>query len=78
MTRSENSRRARLNDTEETKTKRAKSGFRGGYNRGDNCKRGHLLEKVKWANGQTRVCKVCHSANNAYFNSKLPIEQRVY
>ena len=77
VSRSENSRRARLVDSVDTKLQRIKNGFNGGYN-GDYCKRGHELESVNWANGQRRVCRKCHLANNTYSNKKLPIEQRVF
>lgn len=63
VTRAENSRRARLNDTDETKAKRVESGFRSGYN-GDYCKNGHILEEIAWANGQRRLCRYCHRQNN--------------
>ncbi len=63
VSRSENSRRARLVDTDSTKMKRIKAGFRGGYN-GDYCKRGHRLEDISWSNGQRRLCRQCHREYN--------------
>lgn len=68
VTRAENSRRARINDSEHTKTKRKISGFRGGYN-SDTCSRGHRLENIGWKSGQRRVCRVCHreSMKNRYY-----------
>jgi len=71
VTRSENSRRARLVDSDETKLKRLKAGWQGGYYSGNYCKRGHLLEEVNW-NRQSRVCRECHrqSARNRYWRLK--------
>lgn len=77
VSRSENSKRARLVDSDETKMKRIKNGFSGGYS-GDYCKRGHKLELVEWSNRQGRVCRTCHRANNSYANKKLSISQRTY
>ena len=63
VTRAENSRRARLSDTDVTRAKRVQSGFRGGYN-SDYCKNGHKLEDISWSNGQKRLCRQCHREYN--------------
>jgi len=63
VTRAENSRRARLTETEDSKLKRQLSGWQGTYN-SDYCRRGHKLEDISWSNGQRKLCRECHREYN--------------